>query len=183
MRLGFPASNHNNFCRQRMEEAVSATPEGKERVEAGYGRLAEVALRASEREARIKASAPPVSAGNRPSSESAEWFVGDDREWKLWKVSGKSPAEYPEWRKGYLDRRMRQLLRPSQETVDAEKTDENPDDMEAKRARASSDNPVAATTGSGVELPPSADEPGSASHTSTTSRTGTGETQQAARGR
>ena len=31
-----------------MEDAVSATPEGKERVEVGYGRLAEVVLRGSE---------------------------------------------------------------------------------------------------------------------------------------
>ena len=71
MRLNLSASNHNNLCRQRIEDAVAATPEGKERVEAGYGRLAEVALRTSEREARIRASAPHVLPKARPLSGSA----------------------------------------------------------------------------------------------------------------
>ena len=71
MRLNLSASNHNNLCRQKIEDAVSATPEGKERVEAGDGRLAEAALRASERESRISASAPPVLPEARPLSGSA----------------------------------------------------------------------------------------------------------------
>ena len=139
-------------------------------------------MRAIERDARIRASAPPTEPEIQLPASAEGWFLGDDREWKLRRASGKPPTEYAEWRKGHLDRRLRESKRvPPEEPTEGD-VGEEPDDMEAKRARSTSNISEAATTGSGAGLLPSAGEP-CADHTSTTSRTGTGESQQAASGR
>ena len=131
MRMNQPASNHDNLCNQRMDDAVSAAPEGKGRVEAGYGRLAKAVLRASERDARIRASAPPTVPEIQPPASAAGWFLGDNREWKLCKASGQSPTEFAEWRKGYLDISVREWRRlPPEETTKGD-VGEEPDDMAA----------------------------------------------------
>ena len=75
-----------------MEELIAATPEGKDRVEAGYARMAEASLRAS-------AATQPSGADVAPPASSAHWFRGDIAEWRAWKVAEKQVDEYPAWRK------------------------------------------------------------------------------------
>ena len=111
LRLNQPVTNHGNACRQRLKGLISATPDGKERVEAGYSRVAVAALRASERDSRICASAPAADPDAQPPASAVGWFVGNIREWRMWRISGNEPSENPAWRKSYLDRRMTETRR------------------------------------------------------------------------
>ena len=50
---------HNQLCRARMEAEIVKEPEGHERIEGGYARVAAAAMRISEREERVPA--PPAA--------------------------------------------------------------------------------------------------------------------------
>ena len=69
---GRTRKGHNSVCRSRMEAALSTTPEGRERIDMGYGRVATAALRVQERDDRAQnpARQKPVetrtSAANPP---------------------------------------------------------------------------------------------------------------------
>ena len=56
-RDGESRRSHNEICRKRMESELMKTEEGRHRVEGGYGRVAEAALRVHEREERLRAEA------------------------------------------------------------------------------------------------------------------------------
>ena len=64
-----PSQNHSSLCRSRIEAEISKDPEGRERIEAGYSRLADAAMRISLRqqaEATVQANASPA-ASTQPS--------------------------------------------------------------------------------------------------------------------
>ena len=64
---------HNEVCRKQMESLLSDTPDGRNRVEIGYGRIADAALRNQER--RERQSAPSAltaaTAGGSPAATSS----------------------------------------------------------------------------------------------------------------
>ena len=100
---------HNEVCRQRMEAAISATPEGSARVEGGYHRLAGAAQRIIEREQRVEREGGSDQAPAADRGEAAAWFQGDLEEWRAWSAAGKPRGEYDGWRKEYLDGKIRRL--------------------------------------------------------------------------
>ena len=63
--------NHNYICRKSMEQALSNTDEGRERVERGRKRVAEATTRAEERQtaSRIDTEQQPVPEMRRSKSE------------------------------------------------------------------------------------------------------------------
>ena len=90
---------------------------------------------ASERDSGTCASAPAVEPDVQPPSTAAGWFVGDIQEWRMWRISGQEPLEYPTWRKSHLDRRMREIGRMrAPEEAHREGLEEEADDMDQKRA-------------------------------------------------
>ena len=60
---------HNELCRQRIEAELMKTDDGKARIDQGYGRIANAALRMEERDVRIAAQAvrdPTTEEGEAP---------------------------------------------------------------------------------------------------------------------
>ena len=110
--------------------------------------------------------------------EEAAWFPGDNVEWQAWTSTGKARAEYPMWRRTYLDGRLRGLRQQHKVRLSGGVPLVAGEDATRKRARGSNE-PEADTAGpegSGTGSPPAIDEPGSASSTINTTRIGTGET-------
>ena len=63
---GSSRKGHNHLCRVRMEAELMKSPEGKERIEGGYAKVATAALRVSERKERMPAPVPlPVPESPR----------------------------------------------------------------------------------------------------------------------
>ena len=107
---GEKSGGHNEVCRQRMEAAISSTAGGKDRVEEGYQRLASEAMRISEREARrVGGEVSEAVAARGAAQGMADWFRGDLSEWRAWSAAGKDRKDYGEWRKVYLDEKVRLL--------------------------------------------------------------------------
>ena len=107
---GEKSGGHNEVCRQRMEAANSSTAGGKDRVEEGYQRLASAAMRISEREARrVGGEVSEAGAARVAAQGMADWFRGDLSEWRAWSAAGKDRKDYGEWRKVYLDEKVRLL--------------------------------------------------------------------------
>ena len=100
--LGRSPTNLSERCRNRMEMAIAAESEdGRRRVEAAYGRIAEVETRRQERAAREAAPAPPpvpeppaqpAPAGSpaeefsSPPAAVSRWFIGDGRQWAVFDI-------------------------------------------------------------------------------------------------
>ena len=149
LRLGRAARSHNERCRSRMEAAIAGeSEEGRRRVEAGHGRIAEAEARRKEKTARDEAQrgAPGPEAGAAPAPEEASapaqgacpapeflpppasvknWFLGDGRQWAVWQAAGLPKGKYATWRRKYLDARMRDMRGAS--TVDGPVQEDEPE--------------------------------------------------------
>ena len=150
LRLGRPPRGHNERCRTRMEAAISEeSEEGRLRVEAAYGRMAEAESRREEkaaRDSRPAAAPPPADATPPPARPQQEpefpvppasaknWFLGDGRQWAAWVESGLPKGRYATWRRRYLDERMREMQAEAVPTAPAPNA-QGEDEPEPKRNR------------------------------------------------
>ena len=106
-----------------MEIAIAAESEdGRRRVEAAYGRIAEAETRRQEQAAREAAPAPspapepqtqPAPAGSQaeefspPPAAVGRGFVRDGRQLAAWQQSGSTRGRYAPWRRTYFNERMK----------------------------------------------------------------------------